>query len=174
MKQSKNKDKSQKKLTQKETKPMAKMSELETPIPFPEGFNWYDEYRKAFKNIEGVILFDHLPSFYDDNSYYGVKYAFFGAIKFRTNKMQGNGVTIPKTYYKLFLALLIDPPEAKSLMKAALVTERDHYNYWKTNSNSDPSYSALKKDCHNHSIFLLEEMDILLLASLINELRKDN
>lgn len=174
MKQSKNKDKIPKKLTKKVNEPMAKMSELETPIPFPEGFNWLDEYKKAFRNIDGVILFDQLPSFYNKESYLGVKYAFFGAIKFRTNKMQGNGVTIPKTYHKLFLALLIDPPEAQSLMKAALVTERDHYNYWKTNSNSDQFYSILKRDCANNAIYLLEEMDILLLASLINELRKDN
>lgn len=152
---------------------MAKMSELSTPIPFPEGFSWHDEYKKCFNNIEGVILFNTMPDFYKE-TYEGVKHAFYGAIKFKTVKIQGNGVVVPRQYHKLFVAQLIDPPEAKNLQKSVLATERDHFNQWKINSNSDPEYRELKENCERLGILLIQEMDILLLASLVDELRKDN
>jgi hypothetical protein len=151
---------------------MAKMSELDTPIPFPEGFSWYDEYTKCFNNIEGVIIFNTMPEFVGTN-YPGVKHSFFGAIKFKTVKMQGNGIVVPRQYHKLFIAQLIDPPEAKNLQKSVLATERDHFNQWKINSHSDEHYRELKANCESFGILLLQEMDILLLASLVDELRKD-
>lgn len=151
---------------------MAKMSELETPIPFPDGFSWFEEYKKGFKNIEGLILFDTMPEFYAP-SYEGVKYAFFGAIKFRTVKTQSNSVVVPRVYHKLFVAQLVDPPEAKNLQKSVLATERDHFNQWKINTHSNPEFQKLKTACENNGIYLIQEMDILLLASLVDELRKD-
>lgn len=152
---------------------MARMSELTTPIPFPEGFSWYEEYLKCFRNIEGVIIFDHLPDFYK-NTYEGVKHSYFGALKFKTVKSQSNGVVVPRQYHKLFIAQLIDPPLAKNLQKSVLATERDHFNQWKINSHSDQDYRDLKENCEKKGIHLLQEMDILLLASLVDELRKDN
>lgn len=151
---------------------MAKMSELSTPIPFPEGFTWYEEYKKCFNNIEGVILFDALPVFYKE-CYQGVKHAFFGAIKFKTVKSQSNGIIVPRQYHKLFIAQLIDPPEAKNLQKSVLATERDHFNQWKINSHSDADYRELKENCEKQGILLLQEMDVLLLVSLVDELRRD-